>query len=83
MRAPLHHAPLVEHQDQVGLAMVDSRWAITIDVRPCSAAVERVLDERLVLGVEVAGGLVEDDDAGSLSSMRAMASRCFSPPESR
>jgi hypothetical protein len=37
----------------------------------------------LVLGVEVAGGLVEDDDGGSFSSMRAMASRCFSPPDSR
>ena len=34
------------------------------------------------VGVEVAGGLVGEDSAGSLTSARAMATRCCWPPES-
>ncbi len=41
---------------------VERRWAITIEVRPCSACVERRLHRGLVLAVEVARGLVEDHD---------------------
>ena len=42
--------------------IVDSRWAMTSAVRPRKRVLERVLDVRLVLVVEVAGGLVEDHD---------------------
>ena len=42
--------------------MVDSRWAITIDGAAGQRGRQRLLHERLVLGVEVAGGLVEHDD---------------------
>jgi hypothetical protein len=35
-----------------------------------------------VLAIEVAGGLVGDDDGGSLTMARAMATRCSCPPES-
>jgi hypothetical protein len=53
-----------------------------IVVRP-RAALERVLDEALALGVERARRLVEDhDDAGSLRNSRAMAMRWRWPPES-
>ena len=62
---------------------VDSRWAMTSAVRPGQRGVEGPLDGDLGLAVEVGGGLVEDDEAGALSSSRAIARRCFSPPESR
>ena len=48
------------------LRMVDSRCAITSDVRPVSAVSQRVLDRGLRLAVEVRGRLVEDDDARPL-----------------
>ena len=46
--------------------IVDSRCAITIEVRPLQRDVERGLHERLVLGVEMARRLVEDHDRGVL-----------------
>ena len=46
--------------------MVDSRWAMTSEVRPASAVGERPLDGGLGLGVQVGGGLVEDHDGGRL-----------------
>ena len=43
--------------------MVDSRCAITIAVRSLQQHLERVLDERLGLGVDGGGGLVQDQHA--------------------
>ena len=40
---------------------VESRWAMTIVVRPSARPVERLLDGALGLHVERAGGLVEDE----------------------
>jgi len=45
------------------LRIVESRWAITKLVRPSRRASHRLLDEHLRAGVDVAGGLVEDQDA--------------------
>ena len=42
--------------------MVDSRWAMTIDVRPAQGLGQRLLDQKLRFGVQVGGGLVEDHD---------------------
>ena len=39
------------------------RWAMIRQVRCCMSGVERVLDQRFALGVEGAGGFVEDEDA--------------------
>ena len=38
------------------------RWAMTNEVRPRSRRGQALLDQPLALGVEVAGGLVEDED---------------------
>jgi hypothetical protein len=43
--------------------MVDSRWATTSKVRPANRGLEGGLDDLLRDGVQVGGGLVEDDDA--------------------
>ena len=40
------------------------RWAMTNEVRPRSRRGEALLDQPLALAVEVAGGLVEDEDPG-------------------
>ena len=39
------------------------RWAMTNEVRPWSSRGQALLDQPLALGVEIAGGLVEDEDA--------------------
>ena len=46
--------------------IVDSRWAITIDVRPASAVAERLLDQQPRSRSRGGGGLVEDHDGGVL-----------------
>ena len=57
---------------------------MTSAVRPGERHRQRPLHRRLGLGVEVGGRLVEDHDAtGAFSSSRAIAMRCFSPPENR
>ncbi len=43
---------------------VDSRWAMTIEVRPGQRLAERLLHRGLRLGVQRRGGLVEHHDAG-------------------
>ena len=64
--APLDDAAAVEHQDLVGAddggqAMGDHHGGATRERRG-----QRLLHQRLVLGIEVAGGLVEHDDRGVL-----------------
>ena len=81
--AALDDATRVEHEDLVGgrdggQAMGDDDGGSSVQ-----GDSEGILYPRLVLGVEVAGGLVENTSAGSLSSMRAIERRCFSPPDSR
>jgi hypothetical protein len=63
VRAALHHPALLQHEDLVGRA--DGAEAVRDDERRAPAAQprERLLDERLALRVERAGGLVEDEDA--------------------
>ena len=46
--------------------MVDSRWAMTSEVRPVRAVFERLLDGGLRLGVQMRGGLVEHHDGRCL-----------------
>ena len=62
MGAPLDDAALVEHEDLVG--GLDGRQAVGDHERraPGQRLGQRLLDEQLGLGVEVGGGLVEDDD---------------------
>ena len=43
--------------------IVESRWAITIDVRPCKQPAQRALDPALGVQVDVRGRLVEHEDA--------------------
>jgi len=64
-------------------AMVERRWAITIEVRPARAVARRLLDVGLALGVEVRCRLVEHDDGGRLRSTRAMARRWLLAPDIR
>ena len=42
---------------------------------------DRFLQLVLVFGIDVGGGLVEDDDGRVLQIARAMEILCFSPPE--
>jgi hypothetical protein len=81
MRAALDDAAGVEHQDLVGVH--DRRQPVRDDQRGAAAATCRAgLDRLLGLRVERRSGLVEDQDGGFFSSARAIATRCFSPPES-
>ena len=59
---------------------VDSRCAMTSVVR-ASTPVQGCLDFLLGTAVERRGRLVEQEDEG-VRMARAMATRCFSPPES-
>ncbi len=62
---------------------VDSRCAIATVVRPRDAASRAVCTMR---SLTVSSALVASSrisTAGSFSSTRAIATRCFSPPESR
>jgi hypothetical protein len=62
-------------------AMVDSRWAMTSVVRPADrrSSASWISPRPHVDG---AGGVVEDEDGGLASSVRAMAMRWRCPPDS-
>ena len=62
VRALFDDPAVLEHEDPVGVGIVLRRWAMTKLVRPCISARRLALDQPLALGVEVAGGLVEDED---------------------
>ena len=72
--------PCVDDEDLVGVA--HGRQPVGDHQRgtPGERRVERPLHRRLGLAVQVGGRLVEHDDRGALSSSRAIARRCFSPP---
>ena len=83
MRPALGDPSAVEDDDLVGLA--DGRQAVGDGERGATLgqAVERLLHRALGLVVERAGGLVEDQHGRLRRTVRAMAMRCFSPPEKR
>ena len=83
VRAALDDAALRHHQDLVGVA--HGRQPVRDDDRSATRerGFERSLYRDLRLGVEVRGGFVEHDDSRCLEQQRAIAMRCFSPPEKR
>ena len=66
MAAALHDAPVVDDQDQVGLAHRGQPVGDDQRGAPGQRGVEGLLDRRLGLGVEVGRGLVQHDDLGRL-----------------
>ncbi len=83
MAAALDDLAMVEHQDLVGVH--HRRKPVRDDERRAAARdlVERALDLALGAGVERRRRLVEQQDRRVLQDrVRAMATRCFSPPES-
>ena len=82
MGAALDDAAGFEHEDLVGVD--HGRKPVRDDQRrvvPRDFGQTR-LDLALGLRVERRGGLVEDQDRRVLQNARAIATRCFSPPES-
>ena len=82
MIAALDDVAVVEHQDLVGID--DRRQAMGDDQGGAVGGDlgEARLDLALGLGVERRGRLVEDQDFGAFRMTRAIATRCFSPPDS-
>ena len=61
---------------------VDSRWAMMMTLRPTPMARSA---SRMPASVSLSSALVASSSSrigGSFSSVRAMPTRCFSPPES-
>ena len=83
MGSDLDHPTMIEHDDLVCVA--NGRESVgNGERRPAlGEALERVLDGPLGLCVERRGRLVEDEDGRLRRIVRAMARRCFSPPEKR
>ena len=81
--AALGDLPVVEDEDLVRVA--DGREPVRDRDRGAARAdgVDGLLDGLLGLRVEGAGGLVEDEDRRVADTARAIARRCFSPPENR
>ena len=84
-RAELHQPPEVEDGDAVGDVADDAEVVADEEVRDATFRLqldEQVEDRRLHRDVERARRLVADDELGSPANARAIATRCFSPPES-
>ena len=83
MRARLHDRPPSMPKMTSAAWMVESRWAMAIVVRPAISGSSASCTSRslVVSSAEVASSRMRM--RGSLRIARAMASRCFSPPESR
>ena len=62
--------------------MVDSRCAMISVVRPRAISASSAWMTFSVRVSSARSRLVEDQDGGSFSSVRAIATRCFSPPDS-
>lgn len=77
-----HDAPGLQHHDAVGVAHVDSRWAITSVVRPrVSSASACWMPASLAASMlEVASSRTRT--GASASNARAIAIRWRSPPDS-
>ena len=81
MVAGLDNVAVLEGQDPVGVT--DGAQAVGDD-QACAALhqpIKGLLNEYLAFGIESAGCLVQDQDAGSLRMARAMDSRWRCPPE--
>ena len=63
--------------------IVDSRWAMTSDARPSCASAKACCTRASVSESRCAVASSRMTMAGFLSSTRAMARRCFSPPDMR
>jgi hypothetical protein len=61
--------------------MVERRWAMRTLVRPVIMRLEGEADAVFGVGVDGAGGLVEDEDAGAWARARAKLMSCFWPVE--
>lgn len=83
MAAHLDDRPLVEHQDTVGMA---NRAQAVCDHKRRSAPqqlIKALLDQPFTFRVEIAGGLVENEDPRVRQNGAAIASRCRWPPLNR
>jgi len=60
----LDDAPVLDHRIRSALRSVESRWAITSDVRPANALLKRLLHRGLRRAVEVRGRLLEHHHSG-------------------
>ena len=81
MRAAFHDPAFVEHNDSSASTMVESLCAITSAVPPFAQDRARS-DFTFGEGVQRRGCLVENKNRRRLRIVRAIATRCFSPPES-
>ena len=83
MRADLDDATAVDDDDLVGVADVERRCAIAIVVRPSESRSSASCTSR---SVSVSSELVASSSTrigGLRRIVRAIAIRCFSPPEKR
>ena len=83
MRPAFGDLPAVDDEDLVRRRTVESRWAIASDVRPASAVASArwIATSDSESRCAVASSSTTTD--GALSSNRARARRCFSPPDKR
>jgi len=83
MRAALDDATAIHDQDQVGGE--DGREAVGDDDAgaPLHDALEGLLDERLGLTIQRAGGFIQDQDPGILEDDARQGDALFSPPLKR
>jgi hypothetical protein len=81
MRRRRDDPAVVEDDDDIGADQ--GRQAVRYrDERASAGDLRQIgLDDRLAFGIERGRRLVKDEDGGRVSSARAMARRCFCPPE--
>ena len=56
----------VHHDDLVADWMVESRWAMTMEVRPCEQLADGVLNEQFCLRVHAGCCFIKDQDSGMI-----------------
>jgi hypothetical protein len=73
---------MVEHDDVVGMDTVESLWAMTSEVRSRAtrSSASWISFSVWLSSAEVASSSIRI--GGALRMVRAMATRCFSPPDS-
>lgn len=83
MPAALGHPAVLHDEDLVRLLIVDSRCAMTSEVRPASAVFSACCTADSDSESRWAVASSSTTTRGAFSSSLASASRCFSPPDSR